>query len=138
MLGKPINPNASATNALKLTEGNGICCDDTATKADYISATIDTSTDGDVSAVNVTDGETTSTVTLDGAAIDWTDSANDLALIDAIEKVATDKGYIAMNGGIELERGTDTLIVTIRESTLKFNWIGTTTSAERAFTEVSL
>ena len=128
---KPINANASATNHLKLTEGEGLCCPDQ-TKSDY---TVTVDTDGTtVVAVNVTDGATTSTVALAGAPINWALAANNLALKDAIEKVATDKGYIAREGGIEFSRDGTDLTITIKDSTLVWNWIGTATSDENDFT----
>jgi hypothetical protein len=132
-IGKPINSNASANNHLKLMEGEGLCCDETAVKTDY-AVTVDTDTNGTAAAVNVTSGSTTSTVALTGAPIDWSDAANDTDLKDAIEKVATDLGYIAHTGGIEFSRSGNDLTIEVKDSTLVFNWIGTVSTNQNNFT----
>lgn len=137
MIAKPKNSSAASTNLLKLTDGANLCCGDDP-RYHYQTAAINTSTHGTVSHVNVTvPGGSAQTVALTGAAIDWTDTDNDEALIQAIGEVATDLDFLWMGGGIELIRGTNTITIRITDSVLEFNWIGTTTTNEAAFTQLS-
>lgn len=128
---KRISPLGQDTNHLAMTDGNGLCCDD-ATRADYETANGDAAANA-LANVNVTvPGGVAQTIAIPGA-LDWADAANDEAVIAAIGKVATDLGYEWFDGGIELTHDGDDLIVTIRDSTLVWNWIGTTTTDEQAF-----
>lgn len=129
---------ANPKNILTLTDGADLCCGDNA-RNDYTTAEFD-STANTVVSVNVTvPGGSAATVALDGGPYDWSDTANDAAIIADIGKVATDLGFEWFEGGIELLRGAtdDDLTVRIKDSTLIFNWIGTTTTEENAFTETA-
>jgi hypothetical protein len=134
---KKLNSAAGENSILVMNDGAGLCCGDVA-RSDYATAAIDVSA-SDVVAVNVTQpGSAAQTVTLDGQPIDWSDAANDAALKAAIGKVATDLGWSWFDGGVELLRAGDNLTITIRDSTLAFNWIGTATSDENAFTATAV
>lgn len=139
MISKKISSIANTNNYLALTDGAGLCCGDQ-DRHDYETAELDVTgtTVADIG-IQIPGGAVVST-DLDGAAIDWTDPANDNALIEAIGKAATDAGYLWNDGGIELVRGaTDNdLTVKIKDSTLIFAWIGTDTSDENAFTEIDV
>ena len=137
MIGKAKNPGASENNILKLTDGNNLCCGDDP-RFHYLSAVSDVTSATTISAVNVTDpGGSAATIALAGAPIDWADSANDEALIQAIGKVVTDKGYIWMGGGISIERSADDIQIRVQDSVLEWNWAGTASSNEAAFTQYS-
>lgn len=133
MIAKRKSTLANANNHLAITEGADICCGDN-TLSDYATAAADVSA-SDVVAVNVTvPGGSAATVSLDGQPIDWSSADNDQALIQAIGKVAVDLGYEWMKGGIELERSGNNLTVKVKDSALVWNWIGTASSDEKAFT----
>ena len=139
MIAKNLSTIANANNHIALTDGAGLCCGDQ-DRHDYTTAELDiTGTTVEDVGVQIPGGSVVST-DLDGDPIDWTDTANDNALIEALGKVATDLGYEWFGGGIELNRGAaDTdLTIVVRDSTLIFAWIGTDTTDENAFTEVDV
>lgn len=137
MIAKRISPIANANNLLAVTDGNRICADDAA-RLDYQSASFDltNAAEDGLNAVNVTvPGGSAATVALTGAEIALDDATLDDQIIEAIGEVATDLGYEWFEGGIEIDRTTtDVVVITIRDSSLVWNWIGTASTAEKAFT----
>lgn len=133
MIFKPLNSSAHSGSFLQVGDGADLCCGNNK-RFDY-SVTVDTNTNGTASNIRIQEpGQTAATVALDGAPIDWSDSANDGALKAAIGKAATDAGYKWLGGGITLSRDGDNLTIKIMDSTLIFVWIGTTTTNENAIT----
>lgn len=134
MIAKKLSSIANDNNIIALTNGAGLCCED-AKLYDYATAEFDI-TGTTVADIGLQEpGGAVQSIDLDGPAIDWTDTANDNTLIEAIGKAVTDLGWEWFDGGIELVRGaTDNdLTVKIKDSALIFSWIGTDTSAEEAF-----
>ena len=135
---KQKNSSAVADSVLVVTDGADLCCGDNA-RNDYQTAEIDV-TGTTLTNINTTvPGGSAATAALTGAPLDWTDPANDEAIIEAIGEVATDLGFNWFDGGIKLIRGAtdDDLTIRIQDSTLIFNWIGTTTTDENAFVETA-
>lgn len=130
----------SDTNHLVISGDLNLCCGDEYHK-DYVSAPIDTSSPSTLAAVSLTKkGNSPQTITLNGGStIDWTDPANDRTIIEALEAaIESLPGCYLLDGGVILDRSTaDTLVIRINESELAFNWIGTASSDEVAFTAVS-
>lgn len=125
---------ANSANILRITDNLDVCCNG-ATVNNYATANFD-STLADLEEINIqAPGGSAQTVAIDGAPLDWGDSANDATVIAAIGKAAEDAGYNWFGGGIELDRsaGGNNLSVVVKESTLIFNWIGKNTTSERAF-----
>lgn len=134
------NSSANADNHLVISDDLGLCCGDDYSK-DYKSADIDISGSSTVAAVNLTkSGGSAQTITLNGGTpIDWTDEDNDDTIVEALETAINSlDGCFLLDGGIEFDRSTaDVLVIWIRDSGLVFNWIGTASSGENAFTAVT-
>lgn len=138
MITKRTNTGANAENVLVMSQDAGVCCGD-GYGADYVTAETDV-TMTTLEDVRIKDGDAAEETIAIPGSLDWTDPANDEAVIEAISTVATDKGYEHFDGGITLTRGAaDTdLTIAIRDSGLKFIWIGETTNNEIAFVETAL
>lgn len=127
----------SDNNHLVISDDLELCCGDAASR-DYTSAEIDISSPDTVAAVNLNKpGGSAQTITLNGGTpINWVSAANDDTLREALEAAVNSlDGCHVFDGGFEIDRSTaDVLVIRIRESALVFNWIGTASSGENAFT----
>ena len=132
------NQNASSGSILVMNEGAELCCGDVK-RYDFVTAEFD-STANNVTHVNVTvQGGSAQTIALTGGLdLSTTSAANNELLRQYMAKVATDLGFIHMDGGIDLERNpanADLVKVRVKDSTLIWNWIGIASTFENAFVQ---
>lgn len=120
-----------------INEGIDLCCGDDVDNLTYRTANL-TLGSTTVDNVSVTvPGGSPQTINLDGSALDWTLAANDAELKRRLEKAATDLGFQVFGNCFTFARSAaGRLQITIADSTLIWNWIGTTSTGENAFSVV--